>query len=114
MSSQTPVIELREVKKSFGPVEVLKGVNFSIRAGEVTALVGDNGAGKSTLIKGLAGIQPYDSRTILFEGKEVELTSPRQSSDLGIDVVYQDLALCDNLDIVHNMFLGRDRQITVF
>ncbi|MFZ9360345.1 MAG: ATP-binding cassette domain-containing protein, partial [Candidatus Nanopelagicales bacterium] len=109
MSSQTPVIELREVKKSFGPVEVLKGVNFSIRAGEVTALVGDNGAGKSTLIKGLAGIQPYDSGTILFEGKEVELTSPRQSSDLGIDVVYQDLALCDNLDIVHNMFLGREQ-----
>ncbi|MEY3496631.1 MAG: Ribose import ATP-binding protein RbsA, partial [Actinomycetota bacterium] len=96
MSSQTPVIELREVKKSFGPVEVLKGVNFSIRAGEVTALVGDNGAGKSTLIKGLAGIQPYDSGT-------------RQSSDLGIDVVYQDLALCDNLDIVHNMFLGREQ-----
>ena len=109
MSSQTPVIELKEVKKSFGPVEVLKGVNFSIRAGEVTALVGDNGAGKSTLIKGLAGIQPYDSGTILFEGKEVELTSPRQSSDLGIDVVYQDLALCDNLDIVHNMFLGREQ-----
>jgi len=109
LSSQTPVIELREVKKSFGPVEVLKGVNFSIRAGEVTALVGDNGAGKSTLIKGLAGIQPYDSGTILFEGKEVELTSPRQSSDLGIDVVYQDLALCDNLDIVHNMFLGREQ-----
>lgn len=109
MSSQTPVIELKDVKKSFGPVEVLKGINFSVRAGEVTALVGDNGAGKSTLIKGLAGIQPYDSGTILFEGKEVELTSPRQSSELGIDVVYQDLALCDNLDIVHNMFLGREQ-----
>ena len=109
MSRETPVIELIDVKKSFGPVEVLKGVNFSIRAGEVTALVGDNGAGKSTLIKGLAGIQPYDSGKILFEGKEVELTSPRQSSDLGIDVVYQDLALCDNLDIVHNMFLGREQ-----
>jgi len=108
LSSDTPVIELKSVKKSFGPVEVLKDVNFSVRAGEVTALVGDNGAGKSTLIKGLAGIQPYDAGTILFEGKPVELHSPRQSADLGIDVVYQDLALCDNLDIVHNMFLGRE------
>jgi D-xylose transport system ATP-binding protein len=108
MSSQTPVIELKNVKKSFGPVEVLRDVNFTVRAGEVTALVGDNGAGKSTLIKGLAGIQPYDAGTILFEGKPVELTSPRQSSEMGIDVVYQDLALCDNLDIVHNMFLGRE------
>jgi D-xylose transport system ATP-binding protein len=108
LSSDTPVIELKSVKKSFGPVEVLKDVNFSVRAGEVTALVGDNGAGKSTLIKGLAGIQPYDAGTILFEGKPVELNSPRQSADLGIDVVYQDLALCDNLDIVHNMFLGRE------
>jgi D-xylose transport system ATP-binding protein len=108
LSSDTPVIELKSVKKSFGPVEVLKDVNFSVRAGEVTALVGDNGAGKSTLIKGLAGIQPYDAGTILFEGKPVELHSPRHSADLGIDVVYQDLALCDNLDIVHNMFLGRE------
>jgi D-xylose transport system ATP-binding protein len=108
MSNTTPVIELKNVKKSFGPVEVLKDVNFTVRAGEVTALVGDNGAGKSTLIKGLAGIQSYDSGTVLFENKSVELTSPRQSSELGIDVVYQDLALCDNLDIVHNMFLGRE------
>jgi D-xylose transport system ATP-binding protein len=112
LSSDTPVIELKSVKKSFGPVEVLKDVNFSVRAGEVTALVGDNGAGKSTLIKGLAGIQPYDAGTILFEGKPVELHSPRQSADLGIDVVYQDLALCDNLDIVHNMFLGREESHT--
>jgi D-xylose transport system ATP-binding protein len=108
MSNQTPVIELKNVKKSFGPVEVLRDVNFTVRAGEVTALVGDNGAGKSTLIKGLAGIQPYDQGTILFEGKPVEFISPRQSSEMGIDVVYQDLALCDNLDIVHNMFLGRE------
>ena len=79
MSNQTPVIELKNVKKSFGPVEVLKDVNFTVRAGEVTALVGDNGAGKSTLIKGLAGIQSYDSGTVLFEDKPVELTSPRQS-----------------------------------
>jgi D-xylose transport system ATP-binding protein len=105
---KTPIIELKNVKKSFGPVEVLKDVNFTVRIGEVTALVGDNGAGKSTLIKGLAGIQTYDSGEVLFEDKPVELTSPRQSSELGIDVVYQDLALCDNLDIVHNMFLGRE------
>jgi len=113
LSSDTPVIELKSVKKSFGPVEVLKDVNFSVRAGEVTALVGDNGAGKSTLIKGLAGIQPYDAGTILFEGKPVELNSPRASAELGIDVVYQDLALCDNLDIVHNMFLGREAANTL-
>ncbi len=108
MVQKTPIIELKNVKKSFGPVEVLKDVNFTVRIGEVTALVGDNGAGKSTLIKGLAGIQTYDSGEVLFEDKPVELTSPRQSSELGIDVVYQDLALCDNLDIVHNMFLGRE------
>jgi D-xylose transport system ATP-binding protein len=108
LSSETPVIELKNVKKSFGPVDVLKDVNFSIRAGEVTALVGDNGAGKSTLIKGLAGIQSYDAGVILVDGIPVELNTPRQSSELGIDVVYQDLALCDNLDIVHNMFLGRE------
>ena len=108
MDKKTPIIELKNVKKSFGPVEVLKDVNFTVRIGEVTALVGDNGAGKSTLIKGLAGIQTYDSGEVLFEDKPVELTSPRQSSELGIDVVYQDLALCDNLDIVHNMFLGRE------
>ena len=104
----TPIIELIEIQKSFGPVEVLKGVNFQARAGEITALVGDNGAGKSTLIKGLAGIQPYDSGEIRFDGSRVDIHSPRQAADLGIEVVYQDLALCDNLDIVQNMFLGRE------
>lgn len=104
----TPIIELIEIQKSFGPVEVLKGVNFQARAGEVTALVGDNGAGKSTLIKGLAGIQPYDSGEVRFEGSLVDIHTPRQAADLGIEVVYQDLALCDNLDIVQNMFLGRE------
>jgi D-xylose transport system ATP-binding protein len=104
----TPIIELIEIQKSFGPVDVLKGVNFQARAGEVTALVGDNGAGKSTLIKGLAGIQPYDSGEIHFEGSPVNIHTPRQASDLGIEVVYQDLALCDNLDIVQNLFLGRE------
>lgn len=108
MSSSVPVIELKGVEKSFGAVDVLKGVDFAVEAGKVTALVGDNGAGKSTLIKGLAGIQPYDKGSVKFEGKEISIDSPRLVSSLGIEVVYQDLALCDNLDIVQNMFLGRE------
>lgn len=104
----SPVIELREIKKSFGPVDVLNGVDFKAYAGKVTALVGDNGAGKSTLIKGLSGVQPYDSGKVIFEGQEVNITNPRQAGSYGIEVVYQDLALCDNLDIVQNMFLGRE------
>ena len=104
----TPVIELKEVLKSFGPVDVLKGVNLKAFAGKVTALVGDNGAGKSTLIKGLSGVQPYDSGEVIFDGEVVHIHDPRQASGLGIEVVYQDLALCENLDIVQNMFLGRE------
>ena len=104
----TPVIELKGITKSFGPVDVLKGVDLKAYAGRVTALVGDNGAGKSTLIKGLSGVQPYDGGTVIFEGKEVNVTDPRQAGSLGIEVVYQDLALCENLDIVQNMFLGRE------
>ncbi len=103
-----PIIELVGVKKSFGPVNVLKGVNLRVYPGRVTALVGDNGAGKSTLIKGLAGVQPYDEGDVLFEGAPVSLATPRDAGALGIEVVYQDLALCDNLDIVQNMFLGRE------
>ena len=103
-----PVIELAGVKKSFGPVDVLKGIDFKAYAGKVTALVGDNGAGKSTLIKGLSGVQPYDEGVVRFDGEPVHLHSPRQAGNLGIEVVYQDLALCDNLDIVQNMFLGRE------
>ncbi len=103
-----PLIRLQQVTKSFGPVDVLKGVDFEAYAGKVTALVGDNGAGKSTLIKGLSGVQPYDGGVVSFEGREVHLTNPRQASSLGIEVVYQDLALCENLDIVQNMFLGRE------
>ena len=104
----TVLIELRDVRKSFGPGDVLKGVNLKIHAGMVSALVGDNGAGKSTLIKGLSGAQSYDSGEVHFEDKPVSLTSPHDASGLGIEVVYQDLALCENLDIVHNMFLGRE------
>ncbi|ANJ26193.1 ATP-binding cassette domain-containing protein [Agromyces aureus] len=103
-----PIIELKGVVKSFGPVDVLKGVNFTAYPGKITALVGDNGAGKSTLIKGLAGVQPYDGGEVLFNGEPVSLHTPRDAGHLGIEVVYQDLALCDNLDIVQNMFLGRE------
>ena len=103
-----PVIELRGVQKSFGPVEVLKSVNFKAYGGRVTGLLGDNGAGKSTLIKGLAGVQPFDSGEIRFDGEVVQIHTPRQAAHLGIEVVYQDLALCENLDIVQNMFLGRE------
>lgn len=106
-----PIIELRRVTKSFGPVSVLKGVDLTVRPGMVTALVGDNGAGKSTLIKGLAGVQPYDTGEILVDGQEQSLRTPREAGALGIEVVYQDLALCDNLDIVQNMFLGREEVI---
>ncbi|CAN5574537.1 ATP-binding cassette domain-containing protein [soil metagenome] len=103
-----PVLELRGVNKSFGVVHVLHDVDFQVYPGEVTALVGDNGAGKSTLVKAIAGIHPIDSGTYLFEGKPVTVNSPNDVAALGIEVVYQDLALCDNLDIVENMFLGRE------
>jgi D-xylose transport system ATP-binding protein len=104
----TPLLSLRGVHKSFGAVNVLRDVNLDVWAGQVTALVGDNGAGKSTLIKGIAGIYPFDSGEVAFDGEPVKITGPRQSNALGIEVVYQDLALCDNLDVVHNMYLGRE------
>jgi D-xylose transport system ATP-binding protein len=104
----TPILSLRGVNKSFGPVHVLKNVDLDVYSGQVTALVGDNGAGKSTLIKCIAGIYSPDGGDFLFEGKKVEIDGPREATALGIEVVYQDLALCDNLDIVHNMFLGRE------
>jgi D-xylose transport system ATP-binding protein len=113
MTSQTPIVELIGITKSFGPVDVLKGIDFTAYAGRVTALVGDNGAGKSTLIKGLAGVQEYDGGVVKFEGKEVQLPSARAAAALGIEVVYQDLALCENLDIVQNMFLGRETMLGI-
>ncbi|MBS1696298.1 MAG: sugar ABC transporter ATP-binding protein [Actinobacteria bacterium] len=103
-----PILELRGVNKSFGVVHVLHDVDFQVYPGEVTALVGDNGAGKSTLVKAIAGIYPIDTGTYLFEGKPVTVHGPNDVAGLGIEVVYQDLALCDNLDIVQNMFLGRE------
>ena len=104
-----PILELRGVNKSFGAVHVLHDVDFTVRAGEVTALVGDNGAGKSTLVKCMAGIHLADSGTMTFQGKRVQVRGPKDAAELGIEVVYQDLALADNLDIVQNMFLGRER-----
>ncbi|TWP49009.1 sugar ABC transporter ATP-binding protein [Lentzea tibetensis] len=104
-----PILELRGINKSFGPVHVLHDIDFSVRPGEVTALVGDNGAGKSTLVKCIAGIHGTDSGEVLFEDQPVNIHGPRDAAALGIEVVYQDLALCDNLDIVQNMFLGRER-----
>jgi D-xylose transport system ATP-binding protein len=105
----TPTLELRGVNKSFGAIQVLHDVNLKAHRGQVTALVGDNGAGKSTLIKSIAGIHPIDSGEFLFDGRAVTVSGPRDAAALGIEVVYQDLALCDNLDVVQNMFLGRER-----
>ncbi|MEJ0012753.1 MAG: ATP-binding cassette domain-containing protein [Bauldia sp.] len=108
------MLEFRDVKKHFAAIEVLKGVNMTVRPGEVTALVGDNGAGKTTLIKCLAGIFQLDSGEILWEGKPVSIHNPKAAAALGIEFVYQDLALCNNLDIVQNMFLGRERVRGIF
>ena len=106
--SDTPLLELRAVSKSFGSVQALTDVDFEARAGEVMALVGDNGAGKSTLIKCVAGIHQMDEGEILYAGEPVSIHGPKDAAKLGIEVVYQDLALCDNLDVVQNMYLGRE------
>jgi D-xylose transport system ATP-binding protein len=106
--SDTPILELRGVSKRFGAVVALHEVDFHVQAGEVMALVGDNGAGKSVLVKSIAGIHHIDAGEILFEGQVVHIHGPKDASRLGIEVVYQDLALADNLDVVQNMFLGRE------
>jgi len=103
-----PILSIKGLNKSFGPVHVLHDVDFNVYPGEVTALVGDNGAGKSTLVKCIAGINGIDSGTITWEGREVSISDPRAAAALGIEFVYQDLALADNLDITQNMFLGRE------
>lgn len=103
-----PLLQLRGVSKRFGAVQALSDVDFELHESEVVALVGDNGAGKSTLIKTISGVGPADSGTFTFDGREVTLTAPADSSKLGIAVVYQDLALCDNLDVVANLFLGSE------
>jgi D-xylose transport system ATP-binding protein len=103
-----PLLELRGISKSFGSVQALTDVDFEVRPGEVMALVGDNGAGKSTLIKCVAGTHAADSGEIVFDGQAVQIHGPKDAAKLGIEVVYQDLALCDNLDVVQNMYLGRE------
>src|SRR5256884_8129997 len=103
-----PRLRLRGINKSFGAVRALTDVDFEVYAGEVVGLVGDNGAGKSTLIKTIAGVGPADSGEIFVEGQPVKITSPQVATRLGIETVYQDLALCDNLDVVANLFLGRE------
>ena len=104
-----PLLSLRGVSKNFGPVQALTDVDLDIQAGEVTALIGDNGAGKSVMIKCIAGIHAPERGEILWDGKPVRIRTPREAAALGIETVYQDLALCNNLDIVENMFLGRER-----
>jgi D-xylose transport system ATP-binding protein len=106
-----PLLELRGVSKSFGSVQALTDVDFEVRNGEVMALVGDNGAGKSTLIKCVAGIHQLDEGSMTFAGAPATVSSPKDAARLGIEVVYQDLALCDNLDVVQNMFLGRETHV---
>ena len=113
-TAATATLELREVHKSFGSVQALRGVDFEVREGEVMALVGDNGAGKSTLIKCVAGIYSTDSGQVLFDGQPVSISGPKDAAKLGIEVVYQDLALCDNLDVVQNMYLGREEHDPIF
>jgi ABC-type sugar transport system ATPase subunit len=105
----TPLLSLRNIGKSFGPVQALTGINLDVPIGQVTALVGDNGAGKTTLIKCIAGIHEPSTGQMLWNGKPVHLHSPRDAANLGIATVYQDLALADNLDIVQNMLLGREK-----
>jgi D-xylose transport system ATP-binding protein len=106
--SPPPLLECRGVSKSYGAVQALDQVDFEVRNGEVMALVGDNGAGKSTLIKAIAGIFSFDEGEVWVEGRYVDIHSPRDAARLGIEIVYQDLALADNLDVVANMFLGRE------
>jgi D-xylose transport system ATP-binding protein len=106
--ADAPTLELRGIVKSFGSVQALRGVDFEVREGEVMALVGDNGAGKSTLIKCIAGIYSIDEGQVFFDGKPVTIHGPKDSARLGIEVVYQDLALSDNLDVVQNMYMGRE------
>src|SRR5438067_1517964 len=112
--SETPLLQLSGLSKSFGSVHALTDVDFAVQRGEIMALVGDNGAGKSTLIQCVAGIHGYDDGEIYFNGEPVHIHGPKDAAKLGIEVVYQDLALCDNLDVVQNMYLGRERRDWLF
>jgi D-xylose transport system ATP-binding protein len=108
MNENGEILAIKGVSKSFGPVRALDGVDLEVRAGEVLALVGDNGAGKSTLVKSISGIHPVDSGEFFFGGRQVRIGGPASATELGIATVYQDLALCDNLDVVANLFLGQE------
>jgi D-xylose transport system ATP-binding protein len=111
MSPGQPLLQLEGISKHFGPVHALDRVDFAVSAGEVVGLVGDNGAGKSTLVKTIAGINSPDGGKIVFEGQEVSINKPQDATNLGIATVYQDLALCDNLDVVANLFLGSEERL---
>jgi D-xylose transport system ATP-binding protein len=111
MSENGEVLSIKGVSKHFGPVQALDGVDLDVRPGEVLALVGDNGAGKSTLVKSISGIHAIDSGEFIFEGRPVSIGSPAAATELGIATVYQDLALCDNLDVVANLFLGQEELV---
>jgi ABC-type sugar transport system ATPase subunit len=108
MTEEETLLSLRGVAKRFGPVQALSDATLDVPSGKVTALIGDNGAGKSSLIKTISGLWGQDAGQIVWEGKELHLSSPREAEALGITTIYQDLALCDNLDIVQNMFLGHE------
>ncbi len=108
MNGNGAILSMKGITKSFGPVQALDGVDFDVHPGEVVALVGDNGAGKSTLVKAISGIYAIDSGEFFFGGQPVKISTPNDATDLGIATVYQDLALCDNLDVVANLFLGQE------
>ena len=108
-SMAAPVLEARGISKHFGPVQALRDVNFAVFPGEVVALIGDNGAGKSTLINVLTGVLPHETGEIIFGGDAVRFSSPHEARQLGIETVYQDLAVAPHLDAVANIFLGRER-----
>lgn len=108
-SERTPILQMRSIGKRFGAVQALSNVDFEVYPAEVVGLVGDNGAGKSTLVKIISGVYRGDSGQCIFEGREVVVNNPRDATRLGIETVYQDLALCDNLDVVANLYLGREQ-----
>ncbi len=111
MNGNGEILSIKGIKKSFGPVQALDGVDLDVRPGEVLALVGDNGAGKSTLVKSISGIYAIDEGQFLWEGQPATIKGPNDATELGIATVYQDLALCDNLDVVANLFLGQEEVV---
>ncbi|HEV2404634.1 MAG TPA: ATP-binding cassette domain-containing protein [Ktedonobacterales bacterium] len=113
VAAAEPVLRLHNISKAFGAVQALRDVDFEVYANEVVGLVGDNGAGKSTLVKTIAGVYIPDSGEIFVDGQRVNISTPQDATKLGIETVYQDLALCDNLDVVSNLFLGREEGLKV-